>query len=301
MTATTTSSHTMHWLLGPVLAQDTDYEAAVGSLPDQPYGNCDAIPEPLSRTYGTRGVSYGPSESATLASAAVAHGFPSPPTHGSASGPARFAPQGRRYLPTGSQATRLPHNLLASTVGVHSTRRAIHSAPSLSLTRPAGGTVGISYAPMAGALSADTIGEDCNAYGFYATPATHNTPGLTGTAYTTPPRPAAGLQQTSSCVRDLPCGYSSSLLRPTHLSMMSGNTMGSPRGSVFQRQQLQPLQLPEPQNGLVAHPVWIRSVSLLGARSCKDWEHNTIGSKDQLEREFIYLNSNEKERFIGNK
>ena len=45
--------------------------------------------------------------------------------------------------------------------------------------------------------------------------------------------------------------------------------------------------MPERSNVLVAHPVRIVSATLLGARSCKDWERNTIGSADQLERELL--------------
>ena len=44
----------------------------------------------------------------------------------------------------------------------------------------------------------------------------------------------------------------------------------------------------EPSNVLVAHPVRIGSASLLGAQSCKDWERDTIGSANQLEREFMF-------------
>ena len=47
--------------------------------------------------------------------------------------------------------------------------------------------------------------------------------------------------------------------------------------------------LSEPSIGLVAHPVRIGSASLLGARSCKDWERDTIGGANQLEREFMFL------------
>ena len=47
-------------------------------------------------------------------------------------------------------------------------------------------------------------------------------------------------------------------------------------------------RVPEPSIGLVAHPVRIGSASLFGARSCKDWEREAIGSADQAEREFIF-------------
>ena len=59
--------------------------------------------------------------------------------------------------------------------------------------------------------------------------------------------------------------------------------------------------LPEPSIGLVTPPVMIGSASLLGARSCKDWERNTIGSSDQLEREFVFLTRMRRNGFIGKK
>ena len=77
---------------------------------------------------------------------------------------------------------------VASTEGVHGSR---HSTPSSSLTRPAGGTNGISYTPMAETLGAGALGRAGDAHGSHATPAAHGVPGLSGAAFTTPPRPAA--------------------------------------------------------------------------------------------------------------
>ena len=57
------------------------------------------------------------------------------------------------------------------------------------------------------------------------------------------------------------------------------------KGLVFQYELR---RVPGPSIGLVAHPVRIGSASLLGARSCKDWERDTVGSANQLEREFMF-------------
>jgi hypothetical protein len=56
-------------------------------------------------------------------------------------------------------------------------------------------------------------------------------------------------------------------------------------GLVFQHELR---RVPEPSNVLVAHPVRIGSATLLGARSSKDWERDTIGMADQLEREVMF-------------
>ena len=77
---------------------------------------------------------------------------------------------------------------------------------------------------------------------------------------------------------------SRSELRRVPEQRMLGSSDVLDNGLVFQHELRRVL---EPSNVLVAHPVRIGSATLLGARSCKDWERDTIGSAGQLEREFI--------------
>ena len=66
---------------------------------------------------------------------------------------------------------------------------------------------------------------------------------------------------------------------------MLGSSDVLDNGWVFQHELR---RVPEPSISLVAHPVRIRSASLLGTRSCKDWERAISGSANQLEREFMF-------------
>ena len=63
----------------------------------------------------------------------------------------------------------------------------------------------------------------------------------------------------------------------------SSDVLGN--GLVFQHELR---RMPEPSNVLVARPVRIGSATLLGERSSKDWERDTIGMADQLEREVMF-------------
>ena len=121
-------------------------EATAGALQAQTYDDRFTIPEPTARTYGARGVSYGPSTSATPAYKAVAHGFLSLPH----TIPPRDQPNTLREVFVARQPTARTHvshvmadSPLTSTAGAHNTRHAIHSAPLSSLERPTGGTVGM--------------------------------------------------------------------------------------------------------------------------------------------------------------
>ena len=83
--AATTPHLAGHWLTDPMFAPGTTPGAraaavvAGGFLLSPTFDARGTIPAPAARTYGARGVSYGPSASATPAPAAVAHGFPSHP------------------------------------------------------------------------------------------------------------------------------------------------------------------------------------------------------------------------------
>merc|ERR1712086_929007 len=99
---------------------------------------------------------------------------------------------------------------------------------------------------MAEILGAGALGRAGDAHGSHATPVAHGAPGLSGAAFTTPPRPAV-VQRASRHLHGSPLGHSSAPPHPTHLSMMSGGTMGPPRGSVFH----QP-------------PAWLRTTSSAG-------------------------------------
>ena len=68
--AATTPDHATHWLSDPTLAPDTTPEAvaaavASGFLLLPTFDDRGTIPEPPVRTYGARGVTYGPPASTT--------------------------------------------------------------------------------------------------------------------------------------------------------------------------------------------------------------------------------------------
>jgi hypothetical protein len=148
----------------------------------------------------------------------------------------------------------MAYSPLAYTVGIHSTRRAVHSELASGLARPACNIVSISHAPIAGTLSANACCRALHSHGSYVTSTVHGTPSLAGIAYTTPPHPAVGLQRTSPYLHDSPFGHSSTLPNQTYLSVMNSSTLGLSRGTVFQKQQLQPLQ----------PPAWIHTSSTAG-------------------------------------
>ena len=79
-------------------------------------------------------------------------------------------------------------------------------------------------------------------------------------------------------------GSQSELRRVSEQRMLSSSDVLDKR-LLFQHELM---RVPEPSIGLVARPVRIGSALLLGARSCKDWERDTIGSANQLKREFMF-------------
>ena len=92
---------------------------------------------------------------------------------------------------------------------------------------------GVSHTPWPGAS---------NARGSIAVPITYGTPGLAGTVHAPPPSMPAqltSLQHTISLLNDAHFACSFALPLPTHLSMMSGHTLGATRGNVARQQQLQ--------------------------------------------------------------